>query len=115
MDETLGFAFTNPTKQLGGLALFAVDESDEIQWYVPNPAEPHSLSISRTERQQSIPRTVALDINHRPGDYRLMAVFSPGVFSLEKLRVLVPAMLGGEDLMIGAFVLERTLRIEAAE
>ncbi|MBN2495855.1 MAG: hypothetical protein JXR96_14790 [Deltaproteobacteria bacterium] len=86
IDETLGFTYLNPGGRFSALAVWACDSSGECLWYLPDPAEPGSVSIEPAERPRALERTVRLHVNHRPGRYQLKVLFSRTPLDFEQIQ-----------------------------
>lgn len=97
LDETLGFSLLNPGGRYRGLALFAQDATGRRLWYLPHPARPGPVAIEPTERPRPLERTVRLAVNHRPGSYRIVALFTDRPIDLETARALAGEGAGREQ------------------
>lgn len=116
IDETLGFAYLNPGGRFGGLALYAVDDSDHVLWYAPNPVEPGGLAVEAAARPRALKRTVRLAVNHRPGRYTLVAAFTPAPISLAGLgKKLALDLARDRRSLPGARIIRRKLIISREE
>lgn len=111
IDDTLGFTYLNPGGRYGGLALFAVDQSDRILWYLPNPADPGGFQIEKADRPRAVTRTVRLAVNHRPGTYALTAVFTPEPLDLGQWEKLALPLARGERTIKDVHVVRWTLEV----
>ncbi len=111
IDETLGFAYLNPTGRFGGLALYAVDGEDNVLWYAPNPAEPGGLTLETATRPRALDRTVRLAVNHHPGRYTLVAAFTRRPIELDKLDKLAVDLARNRRNLSDARVIRREMII----
>jgi len=113
LDETLGFSYLNPGGDFDWLSLFAIGDEDEVLWYLPNPVEPEAFRITKSNRHRAIPRTVRLSVNHRPGKYILVVLFSRQPFSFGELKEKTVEIARGNRQIPGTYMNRRTLRIDA--
>jgi hypothetical protein len=112
IDENLGFTYLNPGGRYSGLALYAVGPDDQVLWYLPNPAEPEGFRPGEADRPRALPRTIRISVNHREGDYRLVAIFMPEPLDFPSIRDIAPSVASGRNAPIGSYTIRRTLRVE---
>jgi len=110
--EALGFVALNPRAGVSNLALFSLPPKGEPLWYVPNPVQTAPWRIEPSGRPAPISRIIRLAINHRPGRYRLMAIFSGESFDFERTRETARALQEGRPAPAHSIVIEKTLVVE---
>ncbi len=89
--------------------VFGLDERLEPLWYFPHPSEGASLAVATSggESEALLPGGIQLDVNHRPGPLRVLALFSQRPLALTEVEAAVAAKRAeGTSLdSIGAFEL----------
>lgn len=97
LHEEIKLAYTNPNPQLGFAHLAAIAEDRTINWYGPTPNQPKSLPVQKTSQPKPIGTARKLSINHKPGRYRIIGVFSERPISFQEFDKLVQSI-GWEHL-----------------
>jgi len=88
IDDVIKFAYTNRSR-LPHLFLFGVDEKYAIKWYEPHPPERRSVPVKSDVSDEPLPRAVHLAVNHRAGQLRIFAVFTPRPLATDQVEAAV--------------------------
>lgn len=100
LDENLAFTVL-PNGNARHVALFGIDEAGQILWYTPSPTQAASHLLQPSDRPMPLDRTVRLDVNHRPGDYRVWALFSNEALRFDRVQKMAQTVAEGDDLPVG--------------
>ncbi|MBW2704572.1 MAG: caspase family protein [Deltaproteobacteria bacterium] len=96
LNENLAFAVL-PIGNARHVALFGIDEAGQILWYTPTPTQAASHLLQPSDRPMPIERTVRLDVNHRPGDYRVWALFSNEALRFDRVQKMAQTVAEGGE------------------
>ncbi len=100
LDENLAFAVL-PIGNARHVALFGIDEAGQILWYTPSPTQAASHLLQPGDLPMPLERTVRLDVNHKPGDYRVWALFSNEALRFDRVQKMAQTVAQGGDLPVG--------------
>lgn len=92
LSGTLSFAYrVDVSAPPGVLTLFGVDERGEVQYYAPTPADPDALPVRPGPWRPAWP-SVALQVNHGPGQVRLYALLAPRSPTIEEVDAMAEVL-----------------------
>ena len=114
LDENLAFAVLT-IGDSRHVALFGVDPNGQILWYTPTPTQVASHLLQPSERPMPLGRTVRLDVNHKPGDYQVWALFSTEALSFDRVKKIAQTVPQGGDLPAGISKQSLSLHIAGVE
>ncbi len=114
LNENLAFAVL-PIGNARHVALFGIDEAGQILWYTPTPTQAASHLLQPSDRPMPIERTVRLDVNHRPGDYRVWALFSNEALRFDRVQKMAQTVAEGGDLPAGISKQSLSLHVMGVE
>ena len=76
VSNSIQFAYSAENVLYDHLYLFGWNSMGKRTWYYPRPDEDGSYQIETGVREKVLGRSVRLHVNHRPGDYAIVALFS---------------------------------------
>ena len=89
---TVSFAYrVDASAPPGVLTLFGVDERGEVLYYAPTPADPNALLVRPGPWRPAWP-SVALQVNHGPGQVRLYALLAPRSPTIEEVDAMAEVL-----------------------
>lgn len=95
IQDDIKLAYQNPTPQWRFVHVAAVAPDQTINWYGPTPTMLESLPVKTSTRPEPLGESRKLAINHRPGTYKVIGIFSDRPISFSEFDILVQSTLSG--------------------